>query len=302
MPKKYLDLDKYDTYDLWSHTENHLERQRIHYPRRGHLHPSEASVTYMDKDGDRVTEGSCLRKCFYRLKGVTPLPSDSRSELIFAMGRAVESFLIEQWKQMGVWVDNNVEFFTQEFGFPLKGEVDTICAEPPNALLYGVEVKSFYGYMATAEIMGNKKNPGGPKVNQLLQTLVYTHIFRKDLSCFRMVYMARDDPDNHTTFKVEEEQEGEIFYPKVDGKIIREWTVNDVFDRYRLLQEYVDRDELPPRDFEIRYDDAKVEYLHSKGKLSKTKYEEHIKGKKKAGDWECMYCPFKNECYKKANL
>lgn len=302
MTRQYLDLNEYDTYDLWGHTESHLERSRLKYPTRPHFYPSEASVVYFDKFGDRVVEGGCLRQSFYRLKGILPATSDARAEITFAMGKAAECFLIEQWKQMGIWVDNNVKFFTSELGFPLSGELDAILAEPPNAKLYGVEIKSFAGYYATKAIMGNKSEDGGPKLNQLLQTLIYTFLFRQDLYCFRLTYLARDEPSQHRTFKVEVAQENELWYPKVDGEIIRDFTVNDIFDRYRKLQEYVDKDEVPPRDYEAEYSNAKVEDLFSKGKLSKKKYEDHVKGKQCAGDWNCAYCNFKHICYQKANL
>lgn len=302
MTREYLDVNKYDTYDLWAHTERHLERNKLRFYSKPNFYPSEASVIYFDQYGDRIVEGTCLRQAFYRLKGVIPTPSDARAEITFAMGKAVEAFLIEQWKQMGVWVDNNVKFFTAEMGFPLSGELDAILAEPPDGKLYGIEIKSFAGYYATKAIMGNRSEDGGPKLNQLLQTLIYAFLFRQNLYCFRLTYLARDEPSQHRTFKVEVIQEDGVWYPKVDGEIIRSFTIGDIFDRYRKLQEYLDKDELPPRDYEIKYTDAKVQDLFNKGKLSKKKYEDHSKGKQCAGDWNCSYCNFKHLCYQKASL
>jgi hypothetical protein len=237
-----------------------------------------------------------------RIKGYPSLPANSRSELIFAMGHAVESIVVEQWKQMGLWVDNNVKFTTDRLGFPLKGELDAILREPPDGRLYGIECKSFSGYFGTTEIMGNKKHPGAPKINQLLQTLVYTYIFKEELYCFRMVYMARDEPENHRTFKIELANEGDLHYPVIDGEINRAFTVEDIFSRYRLLQEYLDRDELPPRDYEDIYPDSKVEYLTSLGKVSKTARDDHFKGKKPCGDWQCRYCDVRHHCLNSGNV
>lgn len=301
MSKKFVDVDGYDTYDLWAHTESHLERPRMKYPYKGSFRPSEASVVYFDEDGDKVTEGGCLRAAFYRLKGFEAAPDDARAQMIFAMGNAVESFLVEQWKQMGIWVDNDVRFFNADYGFPLKGALDTILVEPPDAKLYGVEVKSFYGYYATREIMGNSKVKGKPKMGYLMQALIYSQIFRKELYCFRLVFMARDDPSQHRTFKIELHEEDGLTYPKVDGEVWRQFTVEDILDRYRKLQEYLDKDELPPRDYEDAYSDEKIEDLFSRGKLSKAKYTAHTKGKK-VGDWNCAYCRYRDQCYKKANL
>jgi CRISPR/Cas system-associated exonuclease Cas4 (RecB family) len=293
-----MDLPRYDSYDLWAHTENHLERERISFPRRGNFYPSEASVVYKDQYGDETIEGGCLRKSWYRLKGYPGEQPNARAEMIFAMGRAVESFLREQWKEMGICVASNVEFFDESMGFPIKGELDTIMAEPPDGRLYTSEIKSFYGYYATKEIMGNRTEPGAPKLSQLLQTLVYTYLFRKKFYCARLVYMARDDPDNHRTFKVEVEPEGDLWYPKIDGVVNHDFAIEDMFNRYKDLAGYLEADQLPPRDYELDYSKDKIEEWFAKGKLSKAKHEEYRKGKR-VGAWQCLYCPHLTTCYKK---
>jgi len=306
----------YDTYDLIAHTDQQIERPRLRFGNSKNLYPSEASVSYIDEFGDKVVAGTCHRKSYYRIKGVEGSPTNARTQLIFDLGKAVERSLIEYWKQMGIWVDNNVEFQTSEFGFPIKGELDCILSEPPDGKQYLVEVKSFYGFDATKEIMGNYAKKGAPKISQLLQTLIYVYLFRKQFYCGRMVYMARDETSNRRTFKIELEQEGETFWPKVDGEVLKWFSVNDIFRRYRTLQDYINKDELPPRDFEMNWSDEKIEDFYKKGKISESKYKEHqsnLRVKdgtsrmknpqvKTIGCWECRYCPYMSKCYNQADI
>lgn len=290
---------KYDTYDLFQHTDEHLTRPKFRAEREKRFYPSEASVEYYDEHGDKVVEGGCLRASYFRLSGeFEGTPFDARTEFIFMQGKKVEDMLIDVWKEMGIWVDNNVKFVDKEHN--ISGEIDALLVEPPDGTIYGVEVKSFYGYFAEKEIFGNKSTLGKPKISQLLQTLIYLYHFRDRIPYFRMVYFGRDSVKRRT-FKIELEQEGETFYPKIDGVVWRSFSVNDIYARYEKLQEHVDNKIIPPNDYELMYSDAKIEDFYKKGKIAKTKYEKWKNGKlgpnEVIGDWQCSYCRYKNECW-----
>lgn len=290
----------YDHYDLFAHTDDHVTRPKFGGQPSKYFYPSEASVKLTDEHGDSVTEGGCLRASYFRLSGeFEGIPHDARTEYIFMQGKSVESDLVSLWKEMGIWVANNIKFIDQNNN--ISGELDAVLAEPETGQLYGVEVKSFYGYHAEKEIMGNFKKSGFPKMSQLLQTLVYLNYWHdKGLPYFRMVYFARDSVKRRT-FKIELHKEGNIIYPKVEGQVIRSFTVNQVLDRYKQLQQYVDSKTIPPNDYELQYSDAKIEDYYKKGKVSKTDYEAYKKGKlakyEYVGDWNCSYCKFKNVCW-----
>lgn len=290
-----------DTYDLFQATDLHLTRPKFKAERERRFYPSEASVQVYDSFGDLVTHGGCLRASYFRLSGeFEGTPYDARTEFIFLQGKAVEEMLVALWKEMGVWVDNNVKFVDLENN--ISGELDAILAEPPSGQLYGVEVKSFYGYFAERELFGNKRVKGFPKMGQLLQTLIYLNHFEDRLPFFRMVYFGRDSVKRRT-FKIELHHEGENKYPKVDGEVVRTFTMKDVLARYKLLQQHVDTKTVPTNDFELQYPDSKIEDYHSKGKVAKTKYEAWKKGKLKKheniGDWQCSYCRYKETCWGK---
>ena len=291
----------YDNYDLFQATDEHIARIRFQDTPSSHFYPSEASVKVIDEHGDQKVEGGCLRQSYFRLSGeYEGKGSEARSEYIFMQGRSVEQDLVSLWKEMGIWVANSVRFTDTTNN--ISGELDAILSEP-SGQLYLVEVKSFYGYHAEKEIMGGHQSTGFPKISQLLQTLVYLSYWQdKGLSYARMVYFARDSVKRRT-FKIELHKEGDITYPKVEGVIIRSFSINDIFARYKELKHYVDNKIIPPNDYELQYNDQKIEDFFQKGKVSKTNYESWKKGKlgkyDYIGDWMCNYCNYKNICWSK---
>lgn len=292
----------YDTYNLFEATDKHITRPRFKAARSRFFYPSEASVQVTDIYGDIVTYGTCMRSVYFRLtEEFEGQPYEARSEYIFRQGKDVENMLIELWKEMGIWVDNNVKFVDYENN--ISGELDAILAEPPDGQLYLAEVKSFYGYNAKKELFGDKRTKGYPKMGQLLQVLVYLNFFEdKGLPYGRMVYFARDSVDRKT-FKIELSHEDNTTYPKVDGVVLRSFSVQDILARYKQLQHYITMKSVPPNDFELQYPNTKIEDYYSKGKIGKTKYDTWKKGKLKKyeyiGDWECNYCKYKNICWNK---
>jgi len=313
MSQDYLNSGGYDSYSFWGDIDEHVTRIKPVSKHSKNFYPSEASVVLTDEYGDRKVEGACLRKAFYRIKAFQPAPPRVYSEYIFQQGRDCEKAIINWAKERGRWVDNSHKFSTSELGFPIKGELDGIFIEPHTGNLYIMEAKTFYGYYATKEIMGNYKQKGFPKMSHLLQLLLYVYLFRPnsgfnftdyEIPYGRLVYWARDNAANRKTFKVELKQEGEIFFPVVEGEVVRTFTVNDMIARYRKLKEHLDNDEVPPRDFEHQYSPEKIRDFFEKGKVSKKAFGDWQKRKKVPGDPLCSptYCPYFHHCYERANL
>lgn len=292
----------YDNYNLFDHTDEHLTRPKFKASRSKHFYPSEASVKVTDEFDDIITYGGCLRAAYFRLNDeFTGAPYEARTEYIFAQGKLIEEYLVNIWKEMGVWVANNIKFMDEENN--ISGELDVILSEPPNGQLYIGEVKTFYGYHAKKELFGNFKTKGFPKMSQLLQLLIYLNFFKdKGLPYGRLIYFARDSVDRKT-FKVELQENGDKTYPKVDGEIVTSFTIQDVIGRYKELQEYLLHNTIPPNDFELQYSDEKIEDFYKKGKVGKTKYTDWKNKKLKKyeyiGDWNCRYCKFKEICWGK---
>lgn len=287
---------EYDTYNLFEHVDRYMTSPRFSAPSRGqHFYPSEASVKYTD-GGEEFVAGSCLRKSYYRLKHGSERGSVSaRGAHIMTHGRNIEDSLTEIFKQMGIWRANSVRFKDEVYN--ISGEIDCVLVEP-DGTEYGAEVKTAYGYMAEKEVIGNNYQAGKPKASHLLQTLIYCWVFRERLPFFRLVYILRDSCSRRT-FKVELHEQDGLHYPKIDGVVTTKFTIEDVLNRYKELEYFLEAEIVPPRDFELEYTDEKAERLYALKKLSKSKYEKHFAPRKpqKAGDWECSYCDFKRFCW-----
>ena len=256
-----------------------------------------------------------MRNSFFRYKklfGEIASPYDAYTQWIFATGKGVEEILVEQWKQAGIWVDNNVDFYIPERG--IHGEIDCVLRDPNTGENFGVEVKSFAGYNATVGIMGNKYTPGKPKDSQLLQTLVYTHTFREKLPYFKMIYYARDTGERkeYDITLVSDASDGtERLRPAIDGKPDPRFTMDDVWGRYERLAQYEAEGIIPPPDYSKRWSAEKIERRWALGEslkqnprsrnneVAKTRYADWKRNPEKnpIGDWQCNYCKYAEVCW-----
>jgi Holliday junction resolvase-like predicted endonuclease len=285
-------------YNLIENTDAFMCRKQFSLPRGVHLYPSEASVSYTDIHGLPRVIGQCARQTYYRLTGQPSSGSyDAYMQWIFALGKAVEEILVEQWKQMGIWVANNVRFY--DVNRNISGELDVILKEPDGTLFF-VEVKSFASYQATKHICGNKSVKGKPKDNQLLQALIYADLC-KELNLIqygKMIYYARDSGQRRE-FNISLTNDNGLKRPVVEGTVDYRFTMEDIYERYALLQSYVNSKQLPPRDYELEWGTEKVEIRNGLGEIAKTNYEKWKKSPVKypIGDWNCKRCPWLLTCY-----
>ena len=124
-----------------------------------------------------------------------------------------------------------------------------------------------------------------------------------------------------------------LHYPMIDGEPYRIFTVESVYERYKILQKHylkavawvekelgdtagekgteaywakvgqklrdLPLDLLPKAEYEFKYGAEKIEALFKAGKIGKTKYEgwkKKHKGKTHIGSWRCSYCSFLKRC------
>jgi Holliday junction resolvase-like predicted endonuclease len=285
--------------ELISLLDEHVTKGRVRGANEVHYYPSEASVKIIDSFGDTVVHGHCLRQAYFRCKGAPRVEPAPRQQWIFRLGSAVEAMLIEEMKQAGVWEADHVKWYNKERN--VSGELDVIIKDKETDTLVGVEIKSFYGYFAEKEILGSRGQRGQPKMNHLLQTLVYADQFHNEVDHFDILYMDRG-AGKRRVFKawvlLDELEDGTIIRrPVLDDNPIMDFTMEDVYDRYKQLGEAVNSSTPPAQEFELYYDNDKIEDFYKKSKLAKTKYDKFHKKGERPGDWQCSYCPYRKICW-----
>src|SRR3990167_3171781 len=228
-------------YNILATTDTYLTRLPVVNPVPSkHYYPSEASVISKDSDGDSIVLGACQRASYFRVTlpfGEGERPS-ARMEYIFAQGKMIENWLVEQWKRMGIFEANSVRFQIPEYN--ISGELDVVIREPPppagDGKLAIVEIKTIYGYNATKEIFGNKSTVGQPKPQNLLQTLIYLYAFQDKFEHAKLIYVARDNPTNRREFRIELSKDSAgILWPVIDGQVKSDYSVQDILKRYQEL-------------------------------------------------------------------
>ena len=285
-------------------------RDRPYSRHRPGLYPSEASVEYI-QDGLKIVDGKCMRAAWYRSMKIPKTdPAGPKLNHTADLGKWDEIGLIERWKELGLWVDNNVKFYRADLA--MSGELDAILKSPDGSII-GYEIKSIYGRFADDTVFGKSyvrqpSIPGRPKEDQLLQALVYEWEYKDELDQYRMFYLERGD-GRRVEFEVgsDTDKDDRCWYRQVEGDyweyfepgiVYLPFTIHDIHARYKQLVQYLRGKTLPPCDFEEVYSADKIEQLWSLGKIGKTKYQKWQKkpDKEYIGDWQCSYCAYKSQC------
>jgi len=280
--------------------DDHLLRKSslTGYRNRGNMYPSAASVEYMHTGyGEKVIKGACLRATYYRCKGYEPEPFNARTMYTFACGNIVEDWFTEQCKQAGIWLDNSVKFFNDDI--KLSGEIDILIKEPETDDLVIVELKTTAGYYSWKEISGNKSTKGKAKPAHLLQLMLYLYEYRAQVKKGVLFYINLENKQKKQ-FVIELHAEDGKHFPIIDGKLYKNFSVQDIHARYKEVQGHIDRNELPKCDFVKVFTPEQVELQHTRGEIAKTKYENYKRNSVKypIGNWECQYCNYREYCEK----
>jgi hypothetical protein len=289
---------------------HYKEKQEGRYARdRGIFWPSSASIRFTNKHGEVEVAGKCIRQEYWDIKQrkVTN-KTNARSIRIWEYGKNIEAVEIKAAKIAGLHVEDGTPF-THEFGngLSVRGRLDAIYEV--NSIKFGLEYKSGYGNHFKRNLLGlgwdgkrMRSDPGEPRISNVLQTLLYLDHFRGELDVFFISYIDRGDGSNRD-YKIEIDKKG---HPVIDGKTDRRYTVHDIYERFEELQEYSDRDEVPPPDFDPYYSDERVEELRDRGDLTKRAYDLHHRwkdgksGGRRAGYFMCNgYCPYEAACKRK---
>lgn len=250
-------------------------------------YPSQASC-YISYNRYKKLYGKCLRASYYSCIGVK---EESQYTLAAFLGDDVEKSITKIYKANNILVDIDIKFEIEKY--KISGKLDAIILE--NDKEVGVEIKSIGSNKFNNDTIfgiGNKK--GFPKWNHLFQTLIYCYALRERLSYFYIHYIRRDTAENKI-FKISiaPNKDGKI-YPVIDGTIDYRFTINDLLDRYELLDFYVSNNKIPKKEFIETYSLDDINSMSELGLFSEKQME--LYKRSPFGSIECKYCSFKNQC------
>ena len=275
--------------------DKHLEQPDILKAsvRRNSFYPSQASCVVKNEYNEEYVAGTCLRSAYWDYKGVKHTnPMTARGARICGVGKLVEKFEVEQFKQMGIWRGNNVKFYNEKYN--VSGEADCIVYDAEKGSLRGVEIKSGYDYKFRTDVIGTPTKPGKPKLEHMLQTMIYIDYFKIP---FSILYYDRGNAARKE-YDITLNEDGT---PNIDGKKLTVGlSLPRAMSRFRDLQKCLEDNVVPKRDFQLRYSKEKVKALYDSKRLGKGQREEFEKSKDvDMGDWQCGYCSFKDYCWGK---
>jgi len=290
------------------------------------LRPTEASVVSIE-NGNAFIWGSCHRKIWYRVLDFKQTePITTKTLYIFKFGNLIEDFITNLFKDSGAFKDGSVKVYDVDTN--INGEIDIVIKVPIESeekydddKYVIVEVKSTWGGPATKlfthyEGRGSNKHLVYPKPKEqnLLQLIIYLYKQKDDPNLVggKLIYLLRDN-FKRTEFDVTlEEQANGKHRASVNGNLITGFYVEDIFDRYQVILDKLDKDiELiksgtkkvdlipPERDFTMNHSPEQVEILYESGRISETAYNNYIKSptNNPSYDWQCSYCSYKTLCY-----
>ncbi len=258
-----------------------------------HIWPTEASVQWEAHNELIVTEGPCLRACYYRLNNY-PVTDDpvARMHWVWQAGTWWEKECNKLSHELGILAAKSTKIQDASLSLTISGEMDAVNfytdAEGKDHF-YVIDYKTTGGsYQNQVKLMGNSKNAAFPKVENLLQLMVYLYQDPK-LEFGMLVYNIRDKMERvQFEIRLKQDPETGLLIANVNGVDHPEYSINEIYRRYRLLCDYYDRQVLPPRDYDFEYTDDKAKKLSEIGEVSDSALKKHLSGSEKAGSWQCI--------------
>jgi len=275
------------------------------------LRPTEASIEYETPSGRKAIAGKCMRSVWYRLKGVpeTETPQD-RMYWVWWSGKAWESKCMNKMKEEGILVTANPRFLYKHPDVPLlvSGEFDAIAYDKELGCNVLIEYKTTGGsYIGRIKLMGNSKHRPEPKIENLMQVMLYLDRVRETVPYGVIAYLIRDKMER-VQFTVALREEGGLTFPIfVQGTgdlsratALKHINLEGIYARYAKTCEHYLSDILPDRDYTLEYTDDQALLLFQDGDLSKKQYDDHVSGKSRKGDWQCNYCSYLSTCWEES--
>lgn len=262
---EYLDLALID-----------METNEAYASRSARIWPSEASANLIQISTGNIV-GACHRKTFYRLTGEkTTSNIDAIAARRFRTGRAVEDDTTLQAIEATLHIASGVRVRVPQLD--MNFELDLVVLDPSSLQAVICENKSIFGYQATTQIMGNTHKEGKPKLEHLIQILIYLNEIRTGGHIKKLIEAGMADkinpdrtgrtnrievtktnldmiPDDSKVYGklcyetrdtcVTHEFDIDIYeefdgthYPLINGKVWKIFTIESIYERFDKIQAY----------------------------------------------------------------
>jgi len=270
-------------------------------------HSPSSAMCYSATDNRPI--GSCIRASYMRAKDY---PSSNKGSMYMTMtqeaGHLWEDWCVQKFKELGIYISHHSKVADLENN--ISGELDIVHINPNTGELEVTDIKQYNGsnWYASKEIIGSKDTSPKPKDSHLLQMFVYLLTLSKTgnehIKYCNILYIDRScgSWSNNFQFRISLHEEDKVIYPKVEyfrfdqleSYIDKRITDVNVYKKNKMLENYIEVEQLPPRDYQLTYDFQTVQHLHSIGEISDSAYKKYMSDSTNnpIGHWMCKYCQY----------
>lgn len=289
------------------------------------FHPSAASVETIDSRGFKKVTGACLRQQYYRItESKISNPSNPDYELAAMLGdklhQLMDELLITHGFAMGLQ-RINAEYPIYDADTNISLRTDSLTWDHRNNECIGLEFKSVAEYKANQAMER-------PVEEHVMQVVIYLALYKKHIPVkmhkpvkWYIWYISRTE-----NWSIKAKKHGSPlaacwdFYVTLDDEgcpiihtpsSIERWphlSIHKILERYARLKDFLAMKELPPRDYDLNYSEAKLYGMYLNKELTrKADIEKVEKWEKKGckegglnivlGDAECNFCSWKDHCW-----
>lgn len=271
-----------------------LNNKRLGLEHKDSLYATFASCDKILNNENGITkhQGHCQRAAYYSCNGLGASERKLNHSISSKMGDSIEGLLIYIFSKLGVLYEKGVKFSIPKHN--VNGRLDAILLYEEKKV--GLEIKTLSSSQWTNnKIFGSKWNDPFPKLDHLLQCVVYLYAFLDEIDTFKLLYVRRDNGEIKE-FSIQLALIDGILYPTIDGVLYQDINCKNIFEKFDYLNTCLENDTLPKRSYSIEYTDEEIEILYTYNFISKIAYDNFKK--RKFGDFECTNCSYRDICIK----
>jgi len=275
------------------------------YPvRERTVYPSSPSAVAPDGE----IKGSCLRAAWYTAMSDRSQPRNRTAAGFWVtyLGDCVEAAVIAHARELGVVVPDSPGFpvYIPELG--ISGKIDLAFVDNGEVCIGEVKSTSQKNLPFILGYIPRGSYPC-PQEKHLMQTMIYLWYFREQgVGRAHIAYVCRDTgADAEFIVRLVKCDDGNhrasVALIGRQSHVVQDITIESIMERYALLRGYIDRNECPPREFDLFYTEEEMDDLinvKKKWRKNSKIAKAWIERRKPALYYKCVWCNNVDECYK----